>query len=76
MIKKKKLISKKKPFYPITNFLKNYLIDFNRWIKVPITYDDLLRFQGSVCVYDNKNMIHCGPEFTTQRASLEKLIIT
>ena len=56
MIKKKKLISKKKPFYPITNFLKNYLIDFNRWIKVPITYDDLLRFQGSVCVYDNKNI--------------------
>ena len=51
----KKLISKKKPFYPINNLLKTYLIDFNRWINVPISYDDLLRFQGSINVYDNND---------------------
>ena len=51
----KKLISKKKPFYPITNLLKTYLIDYNRWINVPISYDDLLRFQGSTNVYDNND---------------------
>ena len=50
-----KLISKKKPFYPINNLLKTYLIDFNRWINVPISYDDLLRFQGSINVYDNND---------------------
>ena len=51
----KKLISKKKPFYPINNLLKTYLIDFNRWINVPISYDDLLRFQGCINVYDNND---------------------
>ena len=50
-----KLISKKKPFYPITNILKKYLMDFNRWIDVPISYEDLLRFQGSVNVYDDND---------------------
>ena len=49
------LISKKKPFFPITNILKEYLMDFNRWIDVPISYEDLLRFQGSVNVYDDKD---------------------
>ncbi|MBQ22520.1 MAG: hypothetical protein CMD32_03845 [Flavobacteriales bacterium] len=51
----KKLISKKKPFYPISNILKQYLIEFNRWMEIPISYDDLLRFQGSVVVYDEKD---------------------
>lgn len=51
----KKLISKKKPFYPISNLLKKYLIDFNRWVDMPIYYGDLLRFQGSVIVYDDNN---------------------
>ena len=53
--KMKKLISKKKPFYPITNILKQYLIDFNRWMEIPISYDDLLRFQGSIVVYDEND---------------------
>ena len=50
----KKLISKKKPFYPISSILKKYLIDFNRWMEIPVSYDDLLRFQGSIVVYDNE----------------------
>ncbi|MDG2372494.1 MAG: hypothetical protein P8L83_07760 [Flavobacteriaceae bacterium] len=54
-MKMKKLISKKKPFYPISNLLKKYLIDFNRWVDMPIYYGDLLRFQGSVIVYDDNN---------------------
>ena len=51
----KKLISKKKPFFPISNLLKKYLIDFNRWVDTPIYYEDLLRFQGSVVVYDDND---------------------
>lgn len=42
----------KKPSYPINNFLSEYLERFDRISKVPIHYDDLLRFSGSVNVYD------------------------
>ncbi|WP_147676007.1 hypothetical protein [Algibacter pacificus] len=45
-------ISKRKPSFPITEKLSNYLSDYNRNTKIPIFYDDLLRFQGSVVVYD------------------------
>lgn len=45
-------ISKKKPSFPITGKLHAYLQEYNRNIKIPIFYDDLLRFQGSVIVYD------------------------
>jgi len=45
-------ISKKKPSFPITDKLHDYLSRYNRNIKIPIFYDDLLRFQGSVVVYD------------------------
>ncbi|GEQ85186.1 hypothetical protein ULMS_06940 [Patiriisocius marinistellae] len=47
-----KLISKKKPTYPITEELSSYLTKYARTIKIPIYYDDLLRYQGSVTVYD------------------------
>ncbi|WP_396600445.1 hypothetical protein [Algibacter sp. R77976] len=45
-------ISKKKPSFPITPQLSGYLSDYNRNVKIPIFYDDLLRFQGSIIVYD------------------------
>lgn len=47
-------ISKKKPSFPITDKLHNYLSEYNREMKLPIFYDDLLRFQGSVVVYDKE----------------------
>ena len=52
---RKKLISKKKPFYPINELLKKYLILNNRWFEINILYNDLLRFKGSVVVYDKNN---------------------
>jgi hypothetical protein len=48
-------ISKKKPSYPITEKLNVYLSEYNRNIRLPIFYDDLLRFQGSVTVYDKND---------------------
>jgi hypothetical protein len=48
-------ISKKKPSYPITEKLNAYLSEYNRNIRLPIFYDDLLRFQGSVTVYDKND---------------------
>ena len=49
---KEKLISKKKPFYPISENLNAYLKHYSRWVYTPIFYEDLLRFSGSVVVYD------------------------
>ncbi|NCO64237.1 MAG: hypothetical protein GW839_01895 [Flavobacteriales bacterium] len=45
-------ISKKKPSYPVNDTLHDYLSEYNRNIKLPIFYEDLLRFQGSITVYD------------------------
>ncbi len=47
-----KLISKKKPAYTVNSELDKYLDHYNRKIEIPIFYDDLLRFSGSVVVYD------------------------
>ncbi|MFS4494589.1 hypothetical protein [Maribacter sp. 2308TA10-17] len=47
-----KLMSKKKPAYPVSGKLDAYLDHYNRKIEIPIFYDDLLRFAGSVVVYD------------------------
>lgn len=49
-----KLMSKKKPFFPITKELNEYLSLYNRNLKIPIFYEDLMRFSGSFVVY-NKN---------------------
>ncbi len=45
-------MSKKKPAYPISKQLSNYLTEHSRNIKIPIFYDDLLRFQGAIEIYD------------------------
>ena len=55
MASEEKLMSQKKPAFPISQLLNEYLIEHNRNIKIPIFYDDLLRFQGSVVVYDKSD---------------------
>lgn len=37
-------ISKKKPSYKISKPLKDYLLNYNRLVDIPFTYDELLRF--------------------------------
>ena len=51
-----KLMSKKKPSFKINKVLDHYLASFNRKIIIPIFYDDLKRFSGSVSVYNNKEI--------------------
>lgn len=55
MASEKKLMSKKKPTFPITEMLHGYLREHKRTTKIPIFYDDLLRFQGCVSVYDKND---------------------
>ncbi|PQJ21820.1 hypothetical protein [Tenacibaculum sp. SG-28] len=52
MSSNEKLMSQKKPAFPVINPLNEYLVEHSRNIKIPIFYDDLLRFQGSIVVYD------------------------
>jgi len=55
MSSEEKLMSKKKPAFPVNEKLNNYLVEHSRAIKIPVFYDDLLRFQGSVVVYDKND---------------------
>ncbi|MBO3116775.1 hypothetical protein J4050_08455 [Winogradskyella sp. DF17] len=50
-----RLISKKKPSYPVSQRLSNYLTSHGRNIKIPIYYDDLLRFQGAIEILDEND---------------------
>ena len=55
MTVEKKLISKKKPFYPISKKLENFLKQHDRWINDVISYDDLLRYTDSINIYDKND---------------------
>ncbi|MBA6156754.1 hypothetical protein H3Z83_09530 [Tenacibaculum sp. S7007] len=55
MSSEEKLMSQKKPAFPVSEELHTYLAEHSRNIKIPIFYDDLLRFQGSVVVYDKND---------------------
>lgn len=48
-------ISKKKPSYPISEKLDDYLSEYSRNHKLPIFYEDLLRFQGAIEVRDEND---------------------
>ncbi|WP_297334955.1 hypothetical protein [Algoriphagus sp.] len=48
------LISKKKKVYPISPFLRAYLIDYAREVDIPIHYHELLRYSNSIALYDSK----------------------
>tara|TARA_R110002051_G_scaffold271361_2_gene331705 strand:- start:2622 stop:3701 length:1080 start_codon:yes stop_codon:yes gene_type:complete len=50
-----RLMSKKKPAYPVSTRLNSYLEHYNRTIEIPIFYEDLLRFSGSIVVYDSND---------------------
>lgn len=51
-----KRMFEKKPAYPVIDKLDAYLERYKRKIEIPIFYDDLLRFQGSVAVYDRNDV--------------------
>lgn len=55
-MEEQKLISKKKPAFPINEELHKYLTTYNRSIKIPVFYDDLLRFAGAINVYDKNGV--------------------
>lgn len=49
------LISKRKPSYPISAQLNKYLSEHERNIEIPVFYEDLLRFEGGVELFDEND---------------------
>ncbi|ELR69086.1 hypothetical protein C900_05475 [Fulvivirga imtechensis AK7] len=49
------IIDKKKNIYRISKKLRAYLIENDREIKLPITYQDLLRYDNSIPLLDKNN---------------------
>ena len=50
-----KLLSNKKPTFPIGSSLSDYVKRYNRATSIPVSYDDLLRFAGCITVYDKND---------------------
>ncbi|CAM4191383.1 hypothetical protein [Gillisia hiemivivida] len=50
-----KLMSRKKPSFPVNDRLHKYLEKYNRATTIHVFYDDLLRFSGSIVVYDQND---------------------
>lgn len=46
------IISKKKPFFPVSKKLNKYLIDYDRKIEIPLKYEDLLHSDGAFPLLD------------------------
>lgn len=53
---KEPLMVYKKPTYPLNSLFLDYLERFDRISKVSIFYDDLLRFSGSINVFDKNDI--------------------
>ena len=73
-------ILNKKKVYPITDELNAYLEKYDRITKTRIFYEDLLRFQGSVVVYDKEgedtlwlSVYYSESDRTEIEASLNKI---
>ncbi|MCC5920320.1 MAG: hypothetical protein LAT68_12545 [Cyclobacteriaceae bacterium] len=49
------LIKNKKKSIPISEDLRKYLIDFDRSLDLPIEYEDLLRYNNSIPLYDSED---------------------
>jgi len=50
-----KLLSNKKPTFPIGTSLSDYVKRYNRSTSIPVSYEDLLRFAGCIAVYDKND---------------------
>ena len=71
---KKDLIQYKKHVYPVTERFNNYLKKYGRGAKLPIRYQDLLRFDDGLAVYnqDGKNTLWLNTFFNPQdRAEID-----
>ena len=79
------MISRRKNFYPVSASLGQYLYHFGRYSEIPLVYDDLLRFSGSIpyedpsgketlwqtVMYPHEDMLELRPQLTQIYAELK-----
>lgn len=53
-MQREKLLFYKKPAFEVSSGFRHYLNRYNRLIEIPIFYEDLLRFETAVSVFDAK----------------------
>ncbi|NNF57055.1 MAG: hypothetical protein HKN04_02335 [Rhodothermaceae bacterium] len=52
--RQRNLISKKKPVYPVSDYLLDYLARYRRVVTEGADYDSLLRYAGAIPLYDEQ----------------------
>ena len=67
MFDNKKLISKKKPFFKISEKLEDFLKTHDRWIDDVISYEDLSDFQILLTFMIKRIKIHFGLDLFLMR---------
>lgn len=71
------LIRLKKKVYPISEDLSDYLRKYSRYVKLPATYEDFLRFDDGLPIYDDNgnNTLWITPFYhAAERQELENAI--
>ncbi|MBC8155193.1 MAG: hypothetical protein H7Z72_20075 [Bacteroidetes bacterium] len=48
------VISRKKLVYPIRDWLRSYLVSYDRELVLPIQYEDLVRYSNAITLYDKR----------------------
>ncbi len=70
-----KLISKKKQPFPVTPLLRDYLQAHNRSVDIPVAYEDLLRFEGSVAILDGEGRDTLWVDCLYSNADRDELVL-
>ena len=70
-----KLISKKKQPFPVTPRLQAYLDAHNRSVDIPVAYEDLLRFEGSVAILDEEGRDTLWVDCLYSNADRDELVL-
>lgn len=73
-------ISRKKPMYPVTGAMREYLQEFHRYVQLPVSYADLRHFRESISVKDKagrdtlwQTAIYTGSETDYLHQGLKKI---
>ena len=69
-----KLISKKKVAFPVTASLQAYLDQHGRALNIPVTYEDLLRFEGSMAILDKEERALLARRAAREHLRLKQLL--
>ena len=68
-----KLMSKKKPIFPVNDNLLKYLKSYGQETKLPVSYSDLMRFDSAFPLYDTKGKDTLWETYIYDAATMQEL---